>query len=137
MSKKLTGKVAIVTGASAGIGWESALELAKEGAHVVLTARRESRLKELAEKITALGSKALIVIGDAADEATAKKTIAAAKSLGSIDILINNVGVGVYKNLVDTSAAEYDEMVDTNVRSTFLFTRYAVPVMIEQKQGTI
>ena len=72
MTKKLTGKVAIVTGASAGIGWESALELAKEGAHLVLTARRESRLKELAAKITALGSKALFVVGDAADEDTAK-----------------------------------------------------------------
>lgn len=137
MTKKLTGKVAIVTGASAGIGWESALELAKEGAHLVLTARREDRLKELAAKINALGSKALIVVGDAAQEETAIKTIEAAKSLGRIDILINNVGVGIYKNLVDTSADDYDEMVDTNIRSTFLFTRYAAPVMIAQKQGTI
>src|SRR5690349_3431274 len=116
MSKKLTGKVAIVTGASAGIGWESALVLAQEGANIVVTARREERLKELCAKITALGSKALMVVGDAAQEETAMKTIEAAKSLGSIDILINNVGVGVYKNLVDTSAAEYDEMVDSNVR---------------------
>lgn len=137
MTKKLNGKVAIITGASAGIGWESALALANEGAHLVITARREERLKELSAKIQALGSKALYVVGNAADEEVAKKTIETAKSLGRIDILINNVGVGVYKNLVDTSAAEYDEMVDTNIRSTFLFTRYAAPVMIEQKAGTI
>ncbi len=56
---------------------------------------------------------------------------------GRLDILINNVGVGNYKNLVETSAADYDEMMDSNVRSTFLFTRYAAPVMLAQKSGTI
>lgn len=138
MTKKLTGKVAIVTGASAGIGWASALALAEEGAQVVITARREGRLKELASKIEALGSKAYSVIGDATDEATAKKAVdVALKSAGRIDILVNNTGMGVYKNLVDTSLAEYDEMMNTNVRSTFLFTRYVTPVMIKQGSGTI
>jgi len=56
---------------------------------------------------------------------------------GRLDILINNVGIGNYKNLVDTSAAEYDEMMDSNVRSTFLFARHAVPVMMKQRSGTI
>ena len=58
-------------------------------------------------------------------------------TFGTLDILVNNVGVGNYKNLVDTSAAEYDEMMATNMRSTFLFTRHAVPVMIGQHAGTI
>ncbi len=62
---------------------------------------------------------------------------AALQTFGALDILINNVGIGNYKNLVYTSAAEYDEMMDTNVRSTFLFTRHSVPVMIKQKSGTI
>ena len=52
-------------------------------------------------------------------------------------ILINNAGMGNYKQLIDTSAEEYDEMMDTNVRSTFLFTRHTVPLMIEQRSGTI
>ena len=56
---------------------------------------------------------------------------------GRIDILINNAGVGNYKNLVETSAEEYDEMMDSNVRSTFLFTRHVVPVMIEQRAGLV
>src|SRR5260370_32892914 len=59
------------------------------------------------------------------------------QTFGQIDLLINNTGVGNYKNLVDTSAEEYDDMMDTNVRSTFLFTRHTVPVMLQQKQGTI
>ena len=138
MTKKLAGKVAVITGASAGIGWASAIALAAEGASLVLTARRQDRLEELAAQAKALGGDATIIVGDAREEETALQTVAAAKeTFGSLDILINHVGVGNYKNLVDTSAADYDEMVDINIRSTFLFTRHAVPVMIEQGAGTV
>lgn len=138
MSGKLSGKTALITGASAGIGWASALALAGEGANIVLTARRGERLTQLAGLIDKAGGKAASFVGDAKEEATAQKSVdLAVKTFGSIDILINNVGIGNYKNLVDTTTADYDEMVDANVRSTFLFTRYAVPVMIKQKAGTI
>jgi NADP-dependent 3-hydroxy acid dehydrogenase YdfG len=138
MTGKLTGKTALITGASAGIGWASAVALAGEGANIVLTARREARLKELEELVRQAGGQAISIIGDATQEAVAQQCVnAAVQTFGTLDILINNVGVGNYKNLIDTSAAEYDEMVDTNVRSTFLFTRYAVPVMIAQHSGTI
>jgi NADP-dependent 3-hydroxy acid dehydrogenase YdfG len=138
MSNKLQGKVALITGASAGIGQACARALAGEGARLVLTARRRERLEKLKPEVEALGSQAVVVIGDAREEATAIKTVqAAADAFGRIDILINNTGVGNYKNLTDTSAAEYDEMMDTNVRSTFLFTRHTVPVMLKQKSGTI
>ena len=138
MSGKLSGKTALITGASAGIGWASVVALAGEGANLVLTARRQERLTELEALVQKAGGKAVSVVGDAKEEQTALAAVAAAtKSFGSLDILINNVGVGNYKNLVDTSAEEYDEMVDSNVRSTFLFTRYAAPVMIAQKSGTI
>jgi 3-oxoacyl-[acyl-carrier protein] reductase len=63
--------------------------------------------------------------------------VAATARFGRLDVLINNAGVGIYKNLADTTAAEYDHLVDSNVRSTFLFTRHAVPVMIAQQRGTI
>ncbi len=138
MSGKLTGKTALITGASSGIGRASALALAQEGASLVLTARRQARLEEVMAAVQQAGGKAVIVTGDATDEGIAMQCVAAAgKFYGSLDILINNVGVGNYKNLVDTSAAEYDEMMDTNMRSTFLFTRHAVPVMIQQHSGTI
>ena len=138
MSDKLKGKTAIITGASAGIGQACARALAEEGARLVLTARRQDRLEKLQKEIEKAGGKAVIVAGDAREDETAVRTVKAAiDAFGRIDILINNTGMGNYKNLADTSAAEYDEMMDTNVRSTFLFTRHTVPVMLKQKSGLI
>lgn len=137
MAGKLEGKVAIITGASAGIGQASARALAREGARLVLTARRADRLDGLIREVRSLGGDGVAVVGDARDEETALRTVAAAKGLGSIDILINNVGVGNYKKLVDTSLDDYTEMMDVNVRSTFLFTRHVAPVMIGQGSGLI
>jgi 3-oxoacyl-[acyl-carrier protein] reductase len=135
MSHKLAGRVAVITGASAGIGAAVARSFSEHGARLVLTARREERLEAL---VAECGTEALIVAGDAREEATAQHVAAAAiERFGQIDILINNAGVGNYKNLVDTSAADYDEMFLTNVRSTFLFSRYVVPHMLERQSGTI
>ena len=122
MSKKLAGSVCVITGASSGIGKASALALASEEANLVLIARRKHRLDELVETIQAAGRRAIAV---------------AKEQFGRVDILINNVGIGIYKSLIETSAADYDAMIDSNVRSTFLFTRHTVPLMIEQKSGTI
>jgi len=134
----LAGKTVLITGASAGIGWASALAFAAKGANLVVTARREQRLRELCNRINASGSEAVYSAGDAADEATAKNCVAlAVKQFGKLDILINNAGAGNYKNLVDTSAEEYDALMDSNMKSSFLFTRHAAPVMIAQKGGEI
>src|SRR5271157_715308 len=115
MMTNFTGKVALITGASAGIGQACARALAEEGARLVLTARRQERLDELKQQAEKLGTQAISVLGDAREESTAKKTVEAAmQTFGQIDILINNTGVGNYKNLVDTSAEEYDDMMDTN-----------------------
>lgn len=134
----LKDKTVLITGASSGIGWEAALAFTEKGANVVLTARREERLRELCDTITRAGGKAVYIAGDAADETTAQRCVAAAvKEFGRLDILINNAGIGNYKNLVDTTAAEYDELMNSNMRSGFLFSRHAVPVMLEQKSGEI
>ena len=138
MTSKLQGKVALITGASAGIGQACARALAGEGARLVLTARRQKRLDALKKEAEFLGTNAVTVTGDAREEQTAIQTVrAAVDAFGRIDILINNTGAGNYKNLVETSAEDYDELMDTNVRSTFLFTRHTVPVMLKQKSGTI
>ena len=138
MTKKLQGKVALITGASAGIGQACARALAGEGARLVLTARRQERLDALKKEARSLGTEAVSVTGDAREEQTAIQTVeAAVDAFGRIDILINNTGAGNYKNLVETSAEDYDGLMDTNVRSTFLFTRHTVPVMLKQKSGTI
>ncbi|HEY2827355.1 MAG TPA: SDR family NAD(P)-dependent oxidoreductase, partial [Pirellulales bacterium] len=138
MTGQLAGKVVIITGASAGIGQASVKALAREGAKLVLTARRQQRLEQLVAEAKKLGTDAIFVIGDAREESTARQTAEQAiKSFGQIDILINNAGVGNYKNLVDTSAEEYDDMMNSNVRSSFLFTRHVVPHMIKHRQGLI
>ncbi len=139
MAKRLVGKTAVITGASAGIGWASALALASEGGDLVVTGRRIERLEELKQLALEAGAgKVETVPGDAREDAVAAKCIAAAISIhGTVDILINNVGIGIYKDLADTTLEDYNEMVDSNVKSTFLFTRHAVPHMIEKKAGTI
>ena len=138
MGQKLLNRTILITGASAGIGRASALALADEGANLVLTARRLERLYELDLEIIQRGGKAVSVEGDARVEETAKRAVQVAlDTFGQIDILINNTGAGIYKNIVDTSADDYDHLFHTNVRSTFLFTRHAVPHMIERKSGTI
>ena len=138
MTGKLSGKTALITGASAGIGWASAMALTGEGANLVVTARRQERLTELEAAVQSAGGNAVSLLGDAKEEDIARRAVGlAVQAFGSLDILINNVGIGNYKNLVETSTEEYDEMMDTNMRSTFLFTRYAVPVMITQGSGTI
>jgi len=134
----LAGKTVLITGASSGIGWATALAFASKGANVVLTARREERLRELRDKIRESGGTAVFIAGDATDEATAEECVALAESeFGRLDILINNAGAGNYKNLVDTSVDEYDWLMDVNMKSSFLFARQAAPGMIAQKSGEI
>jgi NADP-dependent 3-hydroxy acid dehydrogenase YdfG len=138
MAERLKGKTALITGASAGIGWASALALAAEGANLVVTARRKDRLEELVKAIEKVGAKAVFVAGDAREETTAIEAVEAAmETFGRLDILINNAGRGSYKNLAEFSVDEYDEMMDTNMRSTFVFARHAVPEMLAQKSGIL
>jgi NADP-dependent 3-hydroxy acid dehydrogenase YdfG len=138
MSQKLAETVCMITGASAGIGRASALALAREGASLVLVARRKSRLDELVELVHAAGGQAIAVVGDVREEETALRAMQGAKEhFGALHILLNNAGMGNYKPLIETSAEEYDELIDTNMRSTFLFTRHAVPLMTAQRSGAI
>jgi 3-oxoacyl-[acyl-carrier protein] reductase len=135
---QLNGKVVLITGASSGIGYATASLLAAEGALLVLVARRRNRLEALAAEAQAYGSKAIIVAGDLREEATSLAAVTAAtEAFGRIDILIANAGIGNYKDLVETTATEYDEIMDSNFKSTWLIARHTVPVMIAQKSGQI
>jgi NADP-dependent 3-hydroxy acid dehydrogenase YdfG len=132
----LEGKVALVTGASAGIGHATALSLARRGASVVVTARRQNRLEDLCKQICALGGKASFFAGDATENVTAAQAVELAiATFGKLDILIANAGAGNYKDLVDTSAEEYDQLMDANMKSSFLFAHHAAPPMIAQQSG--
>ncbi|QKC96600.1 SDR family oxidoreductase [Mesorhizobium sp. NZP2298] len=135
---RLKDQVAIVTGASKGIGRASALGLAREGAAVVAVARSADKLESLKAEIEQQGGRCLVVAGDVAQEATARQAVeGAVDKFGRIDVLLNNAGIGSYADFLDYDVEAYDEIMNTNMRSTFLFTRHAVPVMKSQKKGLI
>lgn len=136
----LEGKVAIVTGASRGIGRAIAIRLAEDGADVVVNYRSKRELaEEVAGKIRALGRKALVVKGDmsiSSDvQAMVKTTV---ENFGKIDILINNAGiVGPIAEIHEIDEKDWDELIDVNLRSVFLCIKTVVPHMIKQGGGKI
>lgn len=135
---KLTGKTAIVTGASSGIGRATAYKLAEEGANVVVTARREERLKEVVAECERLGGKAVYFVGDASREETAIACVnMAIEQYGKIDILVNNVGIGKLKPITESTMDDYDQIMNSNCRSMFAFSKYAVNDMIKRDEGII
>ncbi len=138
MNGRLAGKVAVVTGASEGIGRAAALALAAEGASVAVTARSRDKLEQLVREIEANGGGACAAVGDATKaedvEQIKQETLAAFKQ---VDILVNNVGIAKYAPFEEISIADYDWMMDTNMRSTFLFTKAFFPGMVERGEGWI
>ena len=118
----LEGKVAIVTGASSGIGRATALLFARKGAAVVVNARGEEALHVLAAEIEANGGRAVAVAGDVGKEDTHKRMVdAAINHFGGLDIALNNAGaVGPYKPLAEVTLAEWQQTITTNLTSAFL-----------------
>jgi NADP-dependent 3-hydroxy acid dehydrogenase YdfG len=138
MTLPLTGKVALVTGASSGIGAATALELAKAGATVALSARRADRLAGLVEQIEALGGKARALAGDMMVEAEAIKAVEdTVAAFGRIDILINSAGIMQAGGIEGANLAEFRRVYEINVFGTLYTCAAAVPHMIRQGEGDI
>ncbi|KHK92509.1 short-chain dehydrogenase [Novosphingobium malaysiense] len=138
MSKPLEGKVALVTGASSGIGEGAALCLAEAGATVAMTARRADRLAGLVEKIEAMGGKALAIPGDMTVEDQARAAVEETVSkLGSIDILINSAGIMEAGGIENCDTEIYRKVIDINLMGTVYTCAAAVPHMLEQGGGDI
>jgi citronellol/citronellal dehydrogenase len=143
---KLAGKVAIVTGASRGIGKAIALGFAREGASVIVAARTEvekdknlpGTIYQTAQEIQDMGGRAVPVRCDVTDEASvasmAEKCLSA---FGRIDILVNNAGVAFHYPIVETPLKRWELVIKVNLTGAFLCTRAALPSMMERKQGSI
>lgn len=130
------GKVALVTGASSGLGARFAKILAEAGAQVVLAARRVERLKELRAEIEASGGAAHLVAMDVTDHDSIKSAIAHAETeAGPIDILINNSGVSSTQRLVDVTPEDYRFVMDTNLQGAFFVAQEAAKRMILRAKG--
>ncbi|WP_432412345.1 SDR family oxidoreductase [Rasiella sp. SM2506] len=134
----LKNKTVIITGASSGIGEATALKLSKEGANVVLTARRENKLKALKAKIEKDGGKAIVVVGDVTNKNDWQHLQKEAKdTFGSIDVLINNAGLMPLSYVKNLHTDEWDTMVDVNIKGVLNGVSAVLPTMIEQKGGHI
>jgi NADP-dependent 3-hydroxy acid dehydrogenase YdfG len=131
----LAGKAAIVTGASSGIGAATARLLAKEGCNVVLAARREDRLNALAAE---LGEGTLAVPADVTDPAACAALVArTVERFGSLDVLINNAGLGLYGSIAEGNPEDWRKMFDVNVLGVLYTTRAAVRQMLRQGSGDV
>lgn len=138
MAGKLDGKVALVTGASSGIGEATALALAEAGASVAVAARRTDKLEELVKKIERMGGKAFAVTADVSDENQARDMVTAANAeFGRVDILVNNAGVMLLGPIGGADTEEWRRMLGINVLGLMYATHAALPLMKAQGSGHI
>jgi len=137
-SLPLAGEVAIITGASGGIGAATARELARQGASLVLAARREEELEALAAELQATGRAALAAPTDLTDHGQIERLVQQAlETFGKIDILVNNAGIGTPRSLAKTPPDAIVRELEINLVSAILLTRAALPGMLERHHGAI
>ncbi|HWI50899.1 MAG TPA: SDR family oxidoreductase [Symbiobacteriaceae bacterium] len=135
---RLADKVAIVTGASRGIGRAIAEALAAEGATVALAARDETELFNVAEGITARGGKALVIRTDVSVEEQVVGLIAQTlEAFDRLDIVVNNAGVGVFGRLVDSTTEQWDEVMEITLKGSYLVARESVKAMLPRGGGLL
>ena len=137
--KLLDGKIAIITGASSGIGRAAALLFAEQGASVVLVARRQDALDSAVEEIESRGGRALAIVGDVKEEATHREAVAAARAtFGGLHISFNNAGlVGVTAPLADMTHQHWSDVLAVNLTAAFLGARSQIPAMLDQGGGAL
>lgn len=134
----LTGKVAVITGASSGIGAEIAKAFAAQGADVAILARRYEKLEALATEITTLGRKALPLKCDVTEEETIKAAVQTIlDEFGKIDILMNNAGVASAGSIDDLEETEWDRVIAINLKGIFLMSKHVIKPMKERNYGKI
>ncbi len=134
----LSGRVALVTGASQGIGRACALKLAQAGATVALAARNQEKLEEVAKEIGAAGGKAAVFPLDVADEEQIKIVVkGVVAQLGKLEILVNNAGVTRDQLVMRMKRADWDTVLNTNLTSAYLCTQQAITSMLKQRWGRI
>jgi len=138
MAGKLDTKVAIITGASSGIGAATAIALAEAGAQVAIAARRIERLNEVAQKIAAVGPKALPIVTDVSDETQVNNLVQKVNATwGRIDILVNNAGIGGLGTIEDGNPAEWRRQFDLNVLGLLYATHAVLPIFKAQGVGHV
>jgi 3-oxoacyl-[acyl-carrier protein] reductase len=134
----LKGKVAVITGASKGIGKSIASTLAREGCHVALVSRSESGLESATEELAQTGAEVLRVRADVRKIEDVERFVSQVeKRFGAAHILVNNAGIGIFSNVVEMSEEDFRAVLETNLFGVFYCTKLVLPMMIRQQEGHI
>jgi NADP-dependent 3-hydroxy acid dehydrogenase YdfG len=138
VARPLSGRVALVTGASSGIGEATAVALAEAGASVAIGARRRDRLDDLAARLGEAGAKVVTLDLDVTDEASCRDAVARTRGeLGGLDVLVNNAGVMLLGTIVGADPEDWRRMLDTNVLGLMYMTHAAIEGMVGQGSGDV
>jgi NAD(P)-dependent dehydrogenase (short-subunit alcohol dehydrogenase family) len=135
---RLDGTVAIVTGASSGIGAATALELGRRGAGLALAARRATELEAQADAVRAAGGEAVAIPTDVSDPAQVTRLVErATDAFGRVDVLVNNAGAGWFRALASSPPEELTRLLEVNLLGPILLTRAVLPGMLERRRGSV
>ena len=134
MTDTLSGKTALVTGATAGIGYAIARQLAAQGAEVIVHGRNAERGAKAVQEIQNAGGTARFISADVSDVADVRRL---ADEAGAVDILVNNAGVYRFAPTFDTTDADFDDQINTNLRAPYVLVQKLVPGMVERGHGTV
>jgi len=133
-------RIVVITGSTRGIGLATALEFLKNGDRVVVFCRHQRHVKQATDRLQRLADsqKVLGLVGDVRKGEDAKRIVRGClKAFGRIDVLINNAGIAAYKEIEETTEKQWNDILDTNLKGTFLLMRELLPVMKEQEKGII
>lgn len=137
MSDKLAGRVGLISGTATGIGRAGALLFAREGAALVTLDVNEEQGRQTVAEIQAAGGRATFVHGDVSSAADVERAVRAAVEMyGKLDLLWSNAGIGVFKNIVDTTEEEWDRIVGVNLKGAYLIARFGIPELLRAGGGT-
>ncbi|OPY85420.1 MAG: 2-dehydro-3-deoxy-D-gluconate 5-dehydrogenase [Smithella sp. PtaU1.Bin162] len=137
-SMDLTGRVAMVTGATKGLGYGMAMGLAQAGADIIVVSRTPADCEKVAKEIEMMGRKALSVAADVSTVKGIEKLVSyAVKEMGQIDILVNNAGIGITKKAVEVTEEEWDATLNLNLKGIFFLCQMVGKHMIERRSGSI
>lgn len=136
--QSIKNKTAIITGASSGIGKATAVALAREGVNLILTARSEDKLANVCRECQKYHVKSFYYAGDITKKKTSIETVKLAKEkFGQIDILIANAGIGLVQDFLNSSMADYDKLMNTNMRGDYAICLHTIPEMVKRHEGQI
>jgi len=135
MSK--TKKIALITGASSGIGSALSRSLCEKGYHCILAARSENKLEKLAQSLRNEGFDCSVLIVDVGEESSVDALFEASAKIGHVSLVINNAGLGVFSKIEESTVEDWDAQINVNLRGSFLVSRKYIPAMQKKKMGTL